>query len=253
MLNNYLKHKPNQKYLFQVLKNFKTVRNNILYWLDTSTLAPSTLRKHYAVYQAYENYLFVRQEIPDLLFPKYKELLPRQKQVRPTALIPFELVPRIIELAPSPYNLILDLLFHLGCRRSEILNLTKDDVTETSIILRKTKNNKTYEIELSSRLSERLQAYIKNHTEEKLFPMSVTKFYLFFRSHLRRFGIKASPHATRATAATFLKSKGLCDRDVALSLHQAEATVRLYDKRSRIEIGKQYLGMIDYGKEALHR
>lgn len=62
--------------------------------------------------------------------------------------------------------------------------------------------------------------------------MTVSMCYRLYKHYLGRFGLDAAPHSARSTSATYLKSLGYQDRDVARFLrHSSTAMVQVYDKR----------------------
>lgn len=182
----------------------------------------------------------------------------RQKvQVRPTKLIPFELVPKILD-APSRYTkdgirdrAILALLFGGGLRRNEVVKLNIGDIGRTPegvpyLILRAAKAGTNQEQSLPNWAWSTLEAHLQQRDKEGAKPtdpifvtgqgrMSDCTVRRLYYKYTEAVGIVgAACHSARATAATMLKEKGFEDRDVARFLrHSTETMVRAYDKRSR--------------------
>jgi integrase/recombinase XerD len=186
----------------------------------------------------------------------------QQTQKRPTALVPFEKVETIISI-PNPHTkegirdrAILALLFGCGLRRSELIALNLCDVMLSIkgtlyLELRRTKAGKRRQQPLPNWAGESFSNLVAQRKSEgagpndPLFPFyfmdgkargrtSTETVYRLFRGYCKQLGIKAAPHAARATAATRLIEQGHTDRDVATFLgHASPQMVHVYDKRLR--------------------
>lgn len=187
----------------------------------------------------------------------------RQKtQKRPTALIPFSVVRKILR-APEGRSkkairdrAILAVLFGAGLRRSEAIALAVDDVkvSPKGVVYLELRNSKAgrRQVRVVAKFARpylaRLISQRKSEGAISTDPLFV--FYYasgkvrgridqltlvrVFKKYCAIFGIKAAPHSARATFATKLKSMGYSDRDTADALgHLTEEMVRVYDKRAR--------------------
>lgn len=183
-------------------------------------------------------------------------------QKRPTALIPFGQVKKILR-APEARTkqgirdrAILALLFGGGLRRSEVIGLNVEDikVSPKGVLFVELTRSKAgvRQVRALARFSwryvSRLVAQRKAEGAKEGEPL--IPFYRVdgsargridartlsrrFKRYCALFGIKAAPHAARATFATALKSMGFDDREAAQALgHGTESMVRVYDKRAR--------------------
>jgi integrase len=194
-----------------------------------------------------------------------KDFIPTRQRVqkRPTKLIPFDLVQRLLD-APSENTkkgirdrAILAVLFGGGLRRSEALKLNVGDIGESSdgvpfLILRSTKAGQNQEQSLPSWAWQRLLSYLEQRdsegdgSESPLFVfyyedgrqggrLSESTLARLYKRYAEESGCgSAAPHSARATAVTMLKELGFEDREVARFLrHSTEQMVRAYDKRGR--------------------
>lgn len=183
-------------------------------------------------------------------------------QVRPTKLIPFELVNVIVE---SPKvntrkgvrdRALLAVLFGCGLRRSELQRLRLCDVMVSPkgslyLELVRTKAGKRQQQPIPAWTWEHLSALTlqrRGETSEAravLFCRYVAEQYRpdaisdrtidrTFKRYLKLHGIDAAPHSARATGATKLLSEGVPDREVQAFLrHSSTQMVQAYDKRRR--------------------
>lgn len=198
-------------------------------------------------------------------FDALHDELPKRarRQKRPTKLIPFDAIGRILSLPDRRTKVgkrdfcILALLFGGGLRRSEVQKLNVGDVVISAqgalcLLLRETKNGATQQQSLPDWAAEAFTQLVSQRSGEgatnddpllvfystegtprgRLAVETVRRIY---QRHTEAVGLgKVSPHSARATAATWLKSKGYEDRDVAAFLrHTTTNMVEVYDKRSR--------------------
>lgn len=186
----------------------------------------------------------------------------QQTQKRPTQLVPFDLVHELLTIPNARTKngvrdrAMLALLFGCGLRRSELVGLNVADVKVSPkgtlfIELSNTKAGKRRQQPLPRWAGESFSALVSQRKAEHaidgdpLFPFyyadgrarerySVESLYRLFRKYCKQLGIKAAPHAARATAATRLLDQGYHDRDVAQFLgHSTTGMVEIYDKRRR--------------------
>lgn len=186
-----------------------------------------------------------------------------RRQKRPTKLIPFDAIGRILALPDRRTKVgkrdfcILSLLFGGGLRRSEVQKLNLGDVVISAqgtlcLLLRETKNGATQQQPLPEWAAEAFTQLVSQRAGEgagnddpllvfysrqgvprgRLAVETVRRIY---QRHTEAVGLgRVSPHSARATAATWLKASGYEDRDVAAFLrHTTTNMVEVYDKRSR--------------------
>ena len=231
--------------------------------LSNATIAKkfAALRRMYRALMAAKLGIEVNPFDSDLVPPPPKE----SGRKRPTEMIDFELVKRIINLPDKKTakglrdRAILSILFGGGLRRSEAAALRLGDVRRSSqgttyLYLRSTKARRDAEQALPTWASEVVRELIAQRRTEKaadgdyLFvsytgkgglvatnrPISTTGIYLLFKEYCIQAGASqfATPHSARATAITKLLDDGLPHRMVQeFSRHSSIQMVEAYDKR----------------------
>lgn len=183
----------------------------------------------------------------------------QRHQVRPTATIPTNLVPRILaqidghDWKATRDRAIVALLFGAGLRRSEAIGLNLGDVRVSPegvvfLTLMTTKAGEIQERAVPSWAAEMLSDVVQmraRHGAQGDDAVFVTKYaggwsrvsevtlYRRFKQIVAAaVGIEAAPHAARAAFATRLMELGYHDRDVAKALGHGDAQmVAVYDKR----------------------
>lgn len=186
----------------------------------------------------------------------------RRVQVRPTKLVPLELVSEICQL-PDPRTkegrrdrAILAVLFGGGLRRSEVISLDMRDVIikvdgeSGRLVIRSPKAGYRQEQELPAWAVEALSILVSQRSGDgavpisPLFPiydkdgrergrMSDVTLYRLYKRYLEEVGLDDyAPHSARATAATAALQAGATDRQVRdLLRHSTTRMVEAYDKR----------------------
>lgn len=224
------------------------------------TRAPNTIMQRFQALRGFYEFLADLGEIEKNPWRAAARALSfRQKgQVRPTALIEYDLIPSILASFDHTREgvrnaAIFAMLFGLGLRRSELLGLDVDDIMTAPdgtpvAAIRNTKGGENrlqvippwvieYVLPLVlQRLLQKNGTLICSYSAsgEVLGGMSEKTLYRLYRATLKKFGILAAPHSARATFASKLKSQSFEDRDVAEALgHKALGMVKVYDKRSR--------------------
>lgn len=193
------------------------------------------------------------------------DVMPMRQRVqkRPTKLIPFDAVQKILD-APDPSTkegirdrALLALLFGGGLRRSEALKLNVGDISEGNdgvpfLVLRATKAGQNQTQSLPAWAWQRVLKYLEQRDDDGSAPQSPLFVFYYktgqvgrrmaestlartYKRYAASVGVEgAAPHSARATAVTRLKEMGYEDRDVANFLrHSTETMVRVYDKRGR--------------------
>lgn len=231
---------------------------------DGTPIAARTVKNYFSVlHSIYENLLildFVKKN--PIKIVKVALSMRQMQDKRPTAFVPFDKVKEVLG-APEPKTkrgvldrAMLALLFGAGLRRSEALGLKVGEVKVSPegvmfLELPKTKAGKSqvrviaaFATPIVSALVSQRKAdgasdsdpllvfyYKDGRVRETLAPETLARR---FKRYCKRVGVKASPHAARATFASKLKDLGFSDRETAESLgHATEGMVRVYDKRRR--------------------
>lgn len=185
-------------------------------------------------------------------------------QKRPTEMIDYELVRRMLELPDLSTargvrdRAVLALLFGGGLRRSEARALVIDDVKRSQkgviyVRLRATKNKTDADQPLPDWAAEAVILLIRQRETQGALGgdpllnsfvgragatpvkrgMSSDGIYKLFRRYADELNLwSATPHSARATAITRLLDSGVSMRDVqAFSRHSSVQMVEVYDKR----------------------
>lgn len=180
---------------------------------------------------------------------------------RPTELVPFELVPKILE-APSAVTkegqrdrCYLALLFGCALRAGEAVKLNLGDVIELrsgqlALQLKQTKNHSDAVQPIPGSVREYIARYVATRKAEggrATDPLLIQHFEgaqsnrhmrqevlaRYFRRYMKAVGVpgRVTPHSARATAITYLLERGLSHREVRkFSRHSSVAMVEKYDK-----------------------
>lgn len=233
---------------------------------DGARLSDATVSQRMHLIRRTARYLVALGELKRNPFDVIHDELPKRarKQKRPTKLIPFTSIAEMLALPDRRTKVgrrdfcLLALLFGGGLRRSEVQSLNCGDIVISargtlSLLLRQTKNGATQQQALPTWAAEAFSELVSQRKGEgatndcPLLPfysrggaargrLSVETVRRIFQRHTEAVGLgKISPHAARATAATWLKTQGYEDRDVAGFLrHTTTQMVEVYDKRSRL-------------------
>ncbi|MDZ4786503.1 MAG: tyrosine-type recombinase/integrase, partial [bacterium] len=233
-----------------------------------STLANATIaKKLIAIRRIYK--MLISTGIYQGLNPFDSDLIPtpsaKSGQKRPTEMIDFSLVKKMIEIpdVKTPKGLrdkaILSILFGGGIRRNELINLRIADLKKTAqgtifIRLRATKSKKDYDQALPAWASQTITELVTQRKKDGAGDsdyifigytgrgglkatanhISAPAIYILFKGYYALAGgsDSVSPHSARATAITKLLSDGIPHRLVQeFSRHSSIQMVELYDKR----------------------
>lgn len=239
---------------------------NYLAGMKTSGAAPGTVRHHYNVLRslfAYAVDVGLLDHNPAAAAKRVLRFNDR-KQVRPTKLIAFEDVSRIIDgikvcgTEKARCDAVRDMaliacLFGCGLRRSEAASLTLKslilfnkqpyfNVIQTKAGLPQKAIISTWAWEylcrwtiVRYRQSSSLSGALFSRTSaagEYAGPLSCSTVYRIYRRRLAAVGLDAAPHSARATAATAALSDGHDVLSVARFLRHGDTkVVSAYDKR----------------------
>ena len=204
---------------------------------------------------------------------------PHSGRKRPTEMVDFSLVKKIISLPDTKQpkgirdRALLALLFGAGLRRGEVIKLRLADVKRTPrgttfLYLRSTKAKRDAEQAIPSWAANFLAELVavrrahkaqdgdylfvsfrgKGGLVETNHPLSSHGIYQLFKAYCRAAGAGShvSPHSARATAITRLLDEGVSHRDVQeFSRHASVQMVEVYDKR-RVGVDQNPAKDLDY-------
>lgn len=235
----------------------------------TTKWAARTIRITLEILGGFYGYLYRRGLIKynPVLMASLRLPHPTRNEKRPTEALDFD---RVMEFCNAPSRFkkpgirdraILACLFGGALRRSEVINLTMDDVrlwpTKTDkpiyyLRLVSTKSGGTQEQALPDWAAERLTRVVEQRkaenagptsplfvhyqadgkpSETKLNTRTFRKIFSDWREHVG-IGEEITPHSARATAITLLLSNGIPIREVQLfARHSSVTTTEHYDKR----------------------
>lgn len=248
---------------------------------DGGTLSDATVSQRVYLLRRLCRYLVAIGAVDRNVFDAVIDDIPKRqrKQKRPTKLIKIADIERILEL-PDRRTLegardycLLCLFFGGGLRRSEAWGLNVDDVVISdkgtlSIVIKHAKAGWNQTQSLPTWAAEAFTKLVSQRIGEGARPgeplftfyhvngitrgrLSVQTIRRIYQRYTERVGLgKISPHSARASAATYLLSKGCSEISVADFLrHSNEQQVRVYDKRARTAETNPGL-LINYKKES---
>jgi site-specific recombinase XerD len=182
--------------------------------------------------------------------------MPRVSTTKPTEAFTDEEVIRILDACTNlRHKTLLTVLFTLGLRRSELVNLSRADFYVSrgfKIIRIKGKGGTFREIPLPEDLDKLFMEYLDSTTAiDSIFDITPDGVYKIVKKYTHLLGIKnKSPHSCRATAISHLFDNGVPIRDVAnFAGHSDINTTLIYDKK-RKGVESSPVFKIDYRKTA---
>lgn len=227
-------------------------------------LLNSTIQRKLIILSAIWRYFIACQITNINPFDKFIVKGQRSPKKRPTELIPFDLVKRILESTGKNKegirdNALLSLLFGAGLRRNEAYNLRLGSIhispTGTKYIRLTQKGGFTVEKALPDWTANSLQKLLevrkadgaqgkdylflsyKGYKEEIKGRLSESSIYRIFKRYCANVGLdydRVSPHCARATAITKLLIDGNDYEEVRqFAGHARLTTTQKYDKRSK--------------------
>lgn len=244
-------------------QRFAPKRDGLQYTLANATIA----KKFAALKRMYRMLIASKFDIHENPFDTDKVATPSAQsgQKRPTEMLDFKVVKKIIDLPDSktPKGLrdrtILSTLFGGGLRRSELVALRLGDVQKTPkgtvyLRLRSTKAKRDADQALPSWAAQDIGRLLESRREsgaqdgDYLFisyrgkgghtptneALSDSGLYKLFKTYCLLAGATkfATPHSARATAITKLLSEGISHREIQeFSRHASVQMVEVYDKR----------------------
>lgn len=223
-----------------------------------SNLSQGTIFRKFTILRAIYDFLIAESYLETNPFSKTLINKPNTTtgEKRPSTLIPFESVKKMLEIAQydSPKDAaILSLLFGGGLRRSEVATLTLGDIDQQQdhirLRLRDTKSGHTQSQTLPEWASQAVKAYATHRynsgftDEDLLIPGRGEKridgktIARIFKRYAKRAGVKGrvSPHSARATAITKL----FTDREDPVAIqefarHSSLLVTQRYDLRESL-------------------
>lgn len=230
-------------------KGYQTPKN--------SNLSQGTVFRKFTILRAIYDFLVTESYLETNPFSKTLINKPNQTgEKRPSTLIPFESVKKMLEIAKydNPKDAaILSLLFGGGLRRSEVATLTLGDIDQQTdhirLRLRETKSGHTQYQTLPDWASQAVKAYtihrynsgctdenllIPGRGEKQIDGKTIARI---FKRYAKRAGVKGrvSPHSARATAITKL----FTDREDPVAIqefarHSSLLVTQRYDLRESL-------------------
>lgn len=201
-------------------------------------LAPTTINRRFSGLSSFLDFCISREKMDKNPIKGIK--LPRASVTNPTQAFTDEEVKSVLKLAiDEKHKLILLLLFNCGIRRSELLMITKSDISfnGTHTVLRIFgKGGKIREIPLNESVKSLLLKYVAKVSGSILFNEDPSTIYRIVRDYSKKAGIdrRLSPHSCRATAITKALEQNVPITDVAdFAGHGDITTTQVYWKRRR--------------------
>lgn len=224
-----------------------------------ATAAPSTVVRKFSAVKSFLSFLASEGTI--IMNPAVNLRVPKARTISPTEAFDDSDVAKVLNKADvhdfsgSMHRIALILLFNIGLRRSELINLRLDSFREhrgikfLSII---GKGDKCRIVPLTPLVSEELNAYLLRYedvTGRELDPkdfllqsdpkeknskaVSPSTIYRMVKQYAREAGItkRVSPHSCRATVISHLLEKNVSPRMVAdlVGHDSVQTTVGIYD------------------------
>ncbi|MFC1912224.1 tyrosine-type recombinase/integrase [Chloroflexota bacterium] len=123
--------------------------------------------------------------------------------------------------------LLIDLAIHTGLRRSELANLNVGDIDieRQLLVVRQGKDSKDRVIPLSSKMSDKLSAYISDRSRgDSLFGLAPATISGKIKTFARKAGVNIHTHSLRDYFATSLSEKGATIREIQSLLGHVNLT-----------------------------
>ena len=195
-------------------------KRSIRSYLDTYP-SPVAANRQIAVLKSAWNWVLERYSVPDnpCIGVKLNREAPRERYVKDDE---YETV---LRMAPPPIQQIMELCYLLRARRSEVLNLTVDDVTDDYVVLRRLKGA---EGELCM-LSDRLRAAVSDVRADPYICHRYTKNGL--DSAWGRLKAKMVEAGIEPYNLHDLKAKGVSDHETNHSGHRSPSMRKVYVRK----------------------
>lgn len=137
--------------------------------------------------------------------------------------------------------IMLLVLWNTGVRVSELINIKKKDIIESTIIVRQGKGKKDRTIPINSHLTDILCLYTDNiHTKSKLFNIKTRQVRNIVNKYTPK-GINAYPHMFRHSFAVHCLKNGMNLRNLQKLLgHRSLSTTEIYLDVTAIDTKNDY-------------
>jgi len=192
----------------------------------------SSLHRHKAAIKAYIEFTGRPWPFTSRQFRVSRRKVP--KFVKP------ELIPKIAALGTKDDEMFIMTLFTLGCRISELMGITQEDITENGVLVIGKGDHQAL-IPAVPEFLEKLRHYAKSNRRAKVFPEKYSHYY----ERLRFLGEKAGipglhPHMLRSSRAVDLLNKNMPLPYVQQMLRHANLnTTAIYLEISNTDLGAQ--------------
>jgi len=215
-------------HLHQKIKGDEPTDKEILDYL--SGYNSSSLHRHKAAIKAYLEFSGKPWPFTSRQFKVSRRRVPNF--IKP------ELVPLVASQGTKDDEMYVMTLFTLGCRISELLGITRDDITDSGVLVI-TKGDHQRLKQVVPEFLEKLRHYASKRKKGKIFPEK----YSYYYERLRTLGEKAGvmglhPHSLRHSRAVDLLNKGMPLPYVQQFLgHASSATTSIYLEVTGGELG----------------
>ena len=161
----------------------------------------SSLHRHKAAIKAYIEFTGRPWPFTSRQFRVSRRKVP--KFVKP------ELIPQIAALGTKDDEMFIMTLFTLGCRISELMGITQEDISDTGVLVI-TKGGHERLKPVMPEFLAKLRHYAKSNRRAKVFPEKYSHYYERLRSLGEQAGItRLHPHMLRHSRAVDLLNKGM--------------------------------------------
>ena len=223
-------------------------------WLSEQKVSSTSIRRKVQTLRAYFKFMLKRGEISRN--PAATVSLPRTHRKLPTIATHADIEKSLENASTQQDTLILEMLYGCGLRRSELLDISDDDINLYSKELKILgKGNKHRIIPLPSSLLEKIQEWQRER--DRIYPelerpkplfatkrgrMSQSTLYLIVKKSLRGSSAdKKSPHTLRHSFATQLLNSGADLESVkGLLGHSSLGATQIYTHLAYSELNKEW-------------
>ena len=212
------------------------------YRLHIATLSKKTIAKKVSALRSFFEFLKTEGH-------KYKIVGDEHIKVPKTLPKPISIehIKEALKQANMDEYLAIMIIFSLGLRISEALNIKLSDIKGEWIEI-KGKGNKTRQIPLEPHIKDTINKYLELNSPKKyLFEkdgmqLSDMQLRYIIQKPFKKIGIKATPHQLRHSFATYMLNNGARINDVSELLgHEFISTTQIYTKLNESTKLKNYL------------
>lgn len=241
----------NLKTFFKNQKEFnqETVDNYLLFLINTNKSA-STFNQYLASLKMYSkfkkiNINFPKQKSGNKKIPSYITLDELEKEILPYFDFMFRDADR--------NKFLLRFMFLTGMRKSEIINLKKDDIDfdKKIIKIKNTKGKVDREIWITNEIADDIKKYISNSNTELAFNITqnIIKHIFNTLNQQLNYKKKVTPHSLRHSCAVYLVKLGYPIKQLAKYLgHKNLNTTGIYTELDNIDDKDMFYKLMKFKK-----